>query len=313
MVDSLYTPPPRSALTMAILLLLCGSASAEGDHQASEFFRAGEASYARGDFPAAARSFEEAHRRAPHASTLYNAGLAWELGGDRPRAADDYAAAVKMGTLEARQAADATGRLGALEKSLGRLAITAPDGDLVSVGHLERAPVPLLIHLTPAAYDVTLFRRNGRSESLTTVAVAGQQVDVTFEVDLTPAPPPPLAPAELEHTASVNRDRHQTLGWTAVGTGTALGGLAIYLGLEAWQARDKYNLSQRTDRSAYDRASTLRTWTNVMWIGTVVAMGVGVTLLMTAPSKRSATASHTQARWASATLSPGGVTCAVGF
>ena len=77
---------PLVTVTLAAITLLLATAarpvaaqSATNDREASEFFRAGEAAYGRADFAAAARAFEEAHRRAPHAATLYNAGLAWEL------------------------------------------------------------------------------------------------------------------------------------------------------------------------------------------------------------------------------------------
>ncbi len=310
---------PTTAVVIAATALLMAAAArraaaqgAPSDRQASEFFRAGEAAYGRGDFPAAARAFEEAHRRAPHAATLYNAGLAWELAGDAPRAADDYDAALKVGGLDLRQSADAGARLAALEKSLGRVAIVAPAGNAVTVAHVEREAIPVLVHVRPGKYDVTLFRPGGRTDVVPINATAGARTEVAFDADLAPLPATPAA--DLGAPAGIDRERGNAWAWVAAATGVAVGGAAIYLGIEALRARDSYDQSGHTDRSAYDRASNLRTWTNVLWIGAGVAAVASLTLFLTAP-KRTKTALGPSLHWTSAavTVAPTGLTLAVGF
>jgi tetratricopeptide (TPR) repeat protein len=303
-----------ASLSLLATALLCAAltqpAHAQSDRQASEFFRAGEAAYGRADFPAAARAFEEAHRRAPHAATLYNGGLAWELAGEAARAADDYDAALKLGSLDPRQAADANMRLGALEKRLGRLAIIAPTGNVVSVAHVERAEIPVQVHVLPGHYEVTLFRPNGRTDSVPVVGSAGARTEIAFDADL--APQPVAVPMDLQAPTPTESDHRRTWGWIAAGSGGALAGAAIYLGVQALSARDSYNESGHTDRSAYDRAGTLRTWTNVLWIGAGIAAAASATLFLSAP--RRPTGPHAASvRWAKATVALGSIALALGF
>ena len=286
------------ALSMALsMTVLLGERRAQAvGTQASEFFRAGEASYARGDFPAAARSFEEAHRRAPHAATLYNAALAWEWAQQIARAADGYESALRMEGLGARQKRDALGRLQALEKRLGHIRVLAPvGGGKVTVAHLELGDIPLVVHVLPGTHEVRLTRDSGRVEKTTVNVAQGQSLIVQFA----PAPAPPTAAApnpaptpipatsralNAEPEASVRSPGNLRLwGWAVLGGAVVgLGGTAVYLGTEALQARDRYNDSGRTDLSAYDRASTLRTWTNVLWVGTALVAATGGVLVLTA-------------------------------
>ena len=299
------------ALLLAAATRTAAAQSANSDREASEFFRAGEAAYGRADFAAAARAFEEAHRRAPHAATLYNAGLAWELASDAPRASDDYDAALKLGGLDGRQAADAGARLAALEKNLGRVAIVAPAGNAVSVAHVERAAIPVLVHVRPGSYEVTLARPSGRTDVVPVTVAAGARTEVAFDADL--APLPSAAPAiDLRLPSGGEHERASNAwAWAAAATGAALGGAAIYLGIEALRARDTYNQSGHTDLSAYDRASNLRTWTNVMWIGAGVAAVASLTLFLTAPPRaRTASAGAAAVRL---TMAPTGVGLALGF
>ncbi|HVR64095.1 MAG TPA: hypothetical protein VMU50_19485 [Polyangia bacterium] len=312
MVGSHRTPKfPFATVTLSAITVLLAIAarpvaaqSATNDREASEFFRAGEAAYGRADFAAAARAFEEAHRRAPHAATLYNAGLAWELAGDAPRAADDYDRALKLGGLDARQAADAGSRLGALEKNLGRVAIVAPTGNAASVAHVERAVIPVLVHVHPGSYDVTLFRPSGRTDVVPVTVAASARTEVAFDADLAPLPSPPARDLGLP-SGGEREGASNAWAWVAAATGAALGGAAIYLGIEALHARDTYNQSGHTDLNAYDRASNLRTWTNVLWIGAGVAGVASLTLFLTAPRRaRTATATAMAPRL---TIAPTGV------
>jgi tetratricopeptide (TPR) repeat protein len=303
--------PEHVSTALALWALACsGAAHAQSDRQASEFFRAGEAAYGRADFPAAARAFEEAHRRAPHAATLYNAGLAWELAGEAPRAADDYDSALRLGSLDPRQATDANIRLAALEKRLARLAIIAPAGNTVSVAHVEKAEIPVLVHVQPGQYEVTLFRPSGHTDAVPVVGTAGARTEIAFDADLAPLPAAPAV--DLQTPVAAESDRRRTWAFVGAASGCALGGAAIYLGLEALRARDTYNQSGHTDHGAYDRATSLRTWTNVLWIGAGVAAVASLTLFVTAP-KRQATALGRGARWAAVTLALNSASLTVGF
>jgi len=262
-------------------LATAGVARAEVDKQASEFFRAGEASYARGDFPAAARSFEEAHRRAPHGATLYNAGLAWEWAQQFARAADDYETALRLGGLSPMQTSGATTRLASLEKSFGHINVVAPRGGIVSVAHRERATAPVIVHVPPGEHDVTVFRLGGQTETSKVTVAAGGTSEVAFAAE-------PLPTATGQMTESVTGGapqmsaphRRRPWGFAALGTSVALGSVAIYLGVQALDARDAYNHSGYTDINAYNRASSLRTWTNVFWVGAGLVAAAGAVLVL---------------------------------
>jgi hypothetical protein len=265
---------------LLVVLATAAVVRAEVDKQASELFRAGEASYARGDFPSAARSFEEAHRRAPHAATLYNAGLAWEWAQQFARAADDYEVALKLGGLSPMQTAGATTRLAVLEKNLGHVRVVEPRGGIVSVAHLERATAPVVVHVAPGDHEVRIFRSGGQSEASRVSVAAGATTEVAFAAE-------PVAPALSATESLANREaattapgRRRPWGLAALGTSVGLGGMAIYFGVQALDARDAYNRSGYTDLNAYNRASTLRTWTNVFWVGAGLAAAAGAVLIL---------------------------------
>ncbi len=118
---------------------------------AAETFRAGAAAYARGEYRAAALAFEAAFHEQPHAAALYNAGRSWAAAGAQSRAADAYAAALQASGLDSAQEADSRARLEELEAALGTVQVTAPAGALVSLEHVERAPAPVLVHVTPGS------------------------------------------------------------------------------------------------------------------------------------------------------------------
>ncbi|HEY0713781.1 MAG TPA: hypothetical protein VGF45_13970, partial [Polyangia bacterium] len=230
--------------------------------------------------PAAARAFEEAHRRAPHAATLYNAGLAWQWANQAARAADDYEAALKLGGLSAQQRKDATDRLANLEPQLGHIRVVAPpDAGVVSVAHVERAPAPLTIHAPPGRHEVKLFRAQGSVETSAVTIAAGQTGEVVFTRMREVAPSTARESVVPPQPTSTLAGRHWA--WIALGTSTAaLSGAAVYTGISALDARDKYNASARTDVAAYDRATTLRSLTNILWAGTVLVAATGAFFML---------------------------------
>lgn len=70
-----------------------------------------------------------------------------------------------------------------------------------------------------------------------------------------------------------------------VGGSVVAAGAAVYLGVSALDARDKYDESNHSDLDAYDRAKSLRLWTNVAWGTSIVLGGSGVYLLLTQSSE----------------------------
>jgi len=56
-----------------------------------------------------------------------------------------------------------------------------------------------------------------------------------------------------------------------------------FLWWQAGRALDEFNESGHVDRDAHDRADTLRTWTNVAWVGCGLTALSGAVLVLTSP------------------------------
>lgn len=177
------------ALGFCVVLGLLGVTSpARADEaSAAETFRAGTAAYARGEYRAAALAFEAAFHEQPHAAALYNAGRSWAAAGAQPRAADAYAAALRASGLDSAQEADSRARLQELEASLGSVLVTAPSGALVSLEHVERAPAPVLVHVTSGDHTAKSVLPGGQAISRTVHVNAGERVTLAFDAPTLPA------------------------------------------------------------------------------------------------------------------------------
>jgi hypothetical protein len=298
--------PPSTLLSriligLAILLVVSAAgaqdpaqtASPQGPEEirtlARERFTEARARYESGHHRDAALLFEEAYRLAPHASAMFNAAVAWDGAEELARAADAYEVALDLGGLASDQAAEASTRLAALKKSLGYIRILDPVGSTVTVAHLDHATVPVRVHVVPGSYRVVVETADGRS-SARAVAVGGGEVATPrfdFEARRREALPDrpaatPAPPGDRQEGTSSQR----VWGWVALGGGVALSAAAIVLGVNALGARDDFEESERTDKSAHDRAAALRTWTNVAWGGAAVSGGLGLYLVLSAPTVR---------------------------
>jgi hypothetical protein len=281
-------------------------AHADAAHAADQY-RAGADAYARGAYRAAAEMFEAAFREDPRAASIYNAGIAWEAGGDAARAADAYATALATRDLREPQRTDATERITALEKKLGRVDATGPSTARIAIAHAEGRALPAQVHLAPGSYSLHATYADGHAESRDVQVAAGQSV----ALDLTPlivAPPvvtPPAAPSEpvpAPTEPSSSSSSLRTIGWIGVGGAVVLSGLAVYSGLTTLSARDAFSGTGDTNQSDHDRAVSARMWTNVAWTAAGVVGATGVVLLLVAPSSRGSTGAR-----ASVVVGPGAV------
>jgi tetratricopeptide (TPR) repeat protein len=283
--------------TALFALLVSVSAAAQTSQElARQKFGEAVTAHKSGDFQRAAALFEEAYRLAPAAGAKFNAAASWDSGGDLPRAADAYAIALEMGGLSIDEAKLARGRLSALKQQLGYVSIDEPAGALVSIAHVESAPVPLRVHVQPGTHPVRVELHGGVATSDVQVG-AGEVKQVALkappgaEPEPRTAPPaatPPVGPRPTlppERIPIVRDSAQQTWGWVVLGTGVALAGVAVFLGLETLSAREDWDKAQHDELEIdkHDRAVNLRTWTNVAWGGSVLAGGIGLTLLLTTP------------------------------
>jgi tetratricopeptide (TPR) repeat protein len=258
---------------------------------AQQRFREAIQAYREKRYSAAASLFEAADRLTPHASTRFNAAMAWEDAGETARAATGYEAVLAMDSLDEASLRTARERLDALRQTLARVRIRQPLGALVTVDHIQRAPVPTVFYLRPGPYELQVEYRGSTSTNSAELG-AGEDRDLELHLPFAalpretiapevvlPPPPPPEPPPPIDDS-----DSQKTWGWVGVGAGVALSGAAIILGVRALSARDRFNASNHTDSSAHDEASDLRFATNVLWGGAAATSAAGLVLLLTAPS-----------------------------
>jgi hypothetical protein len=265
------------------------SLPANSKQLARQRFQEATEAYQEGRYSAAASLFEAADRLRPHASVRFNAAAAWEQAGEEARAATGYSAVLELDSLDASRRKTALERLAGLSKKLGRLQIREPLGALVTVDHIQRAPVPLHFYLRPGDYQVTAEYRGDQTTTPTTVQ-AGEERELQLDLPLpeppaavAPAPvaPPPVSPQPRPVDAGTGQ---KTWGWVSVGASVALSGAAIFLGVRALSARDRFTESGNTNADARKEASDLRLATNLLWGGATIAGSTGLVLLLTAPT-----------------------------
>ncbi|HEX8792942.1 MAG TPA: hypothetical protein VF765_18480 [Polyangiaceae bacterium] len=269
------------------------AAAAEPESAAVREFREGQQAYAHGDFKAAASRFEAAFRDDPRGAIVFNAGLSWQAAGEPARAADDYAFALATTDLPAENAGDARTRLGALEKSLGRIDVTAPTGARVSVAHADRLPPPAHVHVAPGRYTVTVLLADESTRQRSVSVRAGEWAHLDFVVDrsatpaTSPAPvadepsgPAPAAPEPAAASSAPSTQR--TWGWITLGIAGVLAGVSGWLTVQFFDANSTNNGTR--SQSTYDDAVSAATRLDVGLIVTALTAGVGIGLLITAPT-----------------------------
>lgn len=288
---------PHLLLAAVIASLTTAGASARAQPSdeaaiAAQLFRAAAAAFERRDYAAAARTFEESNEHVPRPAATYNAGLAWEEAGEKARAADAYTAALVHPGLSERDASVARKRLDALTPELGRARVATPAGGSVSIAHAEGRRLPAEIHLAPGAYQARVAWPTGGTVVFPLRVGAGQVVVVE-----PPSPPAsaaspaardagPRAEAPSPSPSPPPRlsDVRKTWGWLSLGGAVVFSGAAVGLGVGTLDARNDFVASGEHSVSDHDRATTLRTLTNVAWTTAAVSAVVGVVLVLASPS-----------------------------
>lgn len=267
--------------------------SEEERKKARERFTQARRDFEEGNYERAAQGFDAAYRIRPHASPRFNAAVSWDKAEQPARAADAYESALEMGGLQRDDAAEARTRLGALKKTLGYVRILEPVGALVSLAHVERAPVPVRVHVSPGAYTAVIEGTDVGQASERIRVGAGEVVTVSASLESArPARPKPAnerresADRELSDAPPEDGEAQRVWGYIAIGGGVLLSGAAIWLGVNALKERDEFEDSGRVDVSARDRSANLRTWTNVAWGGAAVSGLGGLYLVLSAPTVR---------------------------
>jgi tetratricopeptide (TPR) repeat protein len=277
------TSRARASCLLVLLCCLVTAPAAADREAAQELFRSGRSAYKRGDYIAAAHSFEQAYEQDRTAEALYNAALSWHAAGRHARAATHYERALAAGGLDPKLEPEARRLLTELEPKVGVVTVDGPAGEASIEGALSAA-VPARFYVDPGSHEVRLRRPDGSESTQTVVVSAGGVARVSFAAPPVakprPKPAPPAAPRPQPDKRTDDGSVRPLLGWGAIGLGVAAAGAAIYLGTQAVEARDEWVESNLEDLDAHDRAVRLRTWTNIAWGGALVFGATGAVLLL---------------------------------
>src|SRR5262245_51885540 len=217
------------------------------------------AAYKRGEYAEAAEKFYKAYKLLPHADSLYNAALAWELAGEKASAATAYEM-VQDDELHAEAQADARQKLEKLSSELGRVEVEAPEGATIRVTPFVIEKSKAVFYFDPGKQKIKVTLANGNRVSRSVKAVAGETtvvlVTAASDEDDEEEPSEDAAPAETDEPTPVKKDSSglTTLGWVSLGVAGVATGAAIFFGLKTLSARDDYNASGHRDIDARDKA-----------------------------------------------------------
>ena len=274
------------AFALASAPALCLAQDDATTAEAKKQFVAGTKAFSNGKFAEAATAFEAAAALKPNAVALYTAALAWEQASQSERAADDYGRAVELpaGSLTAQQESTAKERLSSLEKVLGTLAVTGPDGAKVQLDQFTETIVPVRLHGTGGTHSLAV-KLPGKTPEKREVLLEGGQMQ---KLDLSPAPvvvhhddntqPPPkevVVEKSVSHFSAL-----KAIGFTAIGVGATSAIAAIILGISAQDAGDAYRRPGAATHDLYVHANALADWCNGAWITAGVLVAAGVTLVL---------------------------------
>lgn len=282
----MFSPALRGTLAALALTSIARAQGGGETEVAAQFFEAGVNAAKKGEFRACAEAFTEAHKRAPHGATIYNAALCWEGAKDRARAANDYKAALELGSLSDAQGKQAKQKLASLGKELGRLNLREPAGRRASVGPIDQKPIPFVTFVEPGEHEVKVEGRDGELVTRSVSVEAGQEKRVSLTLDEDENDPAPAAPRpESSPERDSTGDLQRTLGWALVGVSAAAAAIGVGFYVSALGAKQSYDDSGHTNagdrQDAIDRYSVARGF----WIGAGVAAAGGVTLILIAPKK----------------------------
>lgn len=289
----------RKALAvLAALAMTCATASpawaqdapapADSAAEARAQYGMGTQAFQQKRYSEAALHFEAAAAFRANGVALYTAGLAWDLASRPERAADAYARALDTPGLDAKQTSLAKDRVAALERTLGTLVVTAPEGWKVQLDTFTEVPTPARLHGSPGVRTLSV-RAPGKPIDRRDVALEAGKVT---QLELKEPPPPPKPEPEQKPSPKPEPQplpppvaRHEfwntrrAIGVGVAGAGVAALGGAVLLGLSANGAADAYNAAPT--QTAFDHASSLQTLTNVMLIaGALVTIGGGVLVFL---------------------------------
>lgn len=282
----------RVSLALALALAtgsVSGRAVAQDEaNEARAQYQQGTQAFQQKRYSEAALHFEAAAALRPNAVTLYTAGLAWDNAARPERAADAYARSLDIGGLDPKQGGLAKDRVAQLEKTLGTLAVSAPEGWKVQLDTFTEVVVPARLHGAPGVHALSV-RAPGRPIERRDVSLdAGKvtslelkdepKVPLKAEPVEPPRPPPPVEPPKPPPPRTGYWITRRIAGVGVTGVGAAFLVSGIVLGINANGAGEAYDV--KPTRESYDHASSLQTWTNVAFISSALFVAGGLALVL---------------------------------
>lgn len=268
--------------------------SDEDQQRASLLFERGRTAFARGDYAAAARAFDQAYAVSPHHSSLWNAALSWERGAEPVKAANRFADYLDKAPPNAPDRETATERLQVLSARLGRFELQAEGlTDLQVDGHVVASAT---VYVSPGSHVVT-----ARNESLTVRRIASVQAGELLSIVLSSAsgvvdtakavdakanadePEPKLTPAHVHPSVVPDTDTSwhglpPFMFYTGTAITAALIGVTIWSGVDTLDAKENFDREQ--SRANLEAGRDKQDRTNILFAVTLgVALLTGATAL----------------------------------
>lgn len=225
----------RRAVAVVLLGLVASVAvpsearAAEDDDRAAaqQEFREAQRAFAAGDYRRAAAAFEEAYKKKPHPSALWNAARSWAHAGENADAANLYERYLREAEPGARDRDAATTALKDLGRTLGRITVAGAGAKGATVD--AKALVGDTRWVVPGEH-VIVGNVNGEVIRKTVQVQAGESQSVALDPPARAAAPTPTRPPREA------ADRGFHLPWLVVAAGGVLtataGGFTIWSGLD---------------------------------------------------------------------------------
>jgi hypothetical protein len=262
-------------------------AAADSAAEARHQYGMGTQAFSQRRYSEAALHFEAAAAFKANAVALYTAALAWDLASRPERAADAYSRSLDVPGLDAKQTTVARDRVSVLEKSLGTIVVSAPEGWKVQLDALTEVRVPARLHGSPGLHTLTvrapmkpIERRGvtleaGKTTSLELKEEPAPKVEPEPVKETEKPPPPEPVPARLREPFWTSM---RVVGVGVASVGVAALGAGVLLGTSANGAKEAYDAAPT--RAAFDHASSLETLTNVALISGALLVAGGIVLVV---------------------------------